>query len=101
MAFSTVKHIFRVKSFQEAQNYLINARQTKPRSKPKLELPKQHYAFITEEREVLILTVHASPQSQARFQLTKLPLMAQPTIGIYLDQTSQSLFILGEDLSWR
>ena len=60
MAFSPVKHIFRVKSFQEVQNYLINARSAKQRSKPKLELPKQHYAFITEEKEVLILTVNVS-----------------------------------------
>lgn len=40
MAFSTVKHIFRIKSFQEAHDFLINARSTRQRSKPKLELPK-------------------------------------------------------------
>ena len=67
IAFSKVNHIFRVKSFQESHDFLINARATRQRSKPRLELPKQYYAFITEEREVFILTVHTSSQGQPRF----------------------------------
>ena len=42
-----------------------------------------------------------NPAATARFQLTKLPLLNEQTIGVFLDEASQSLFILGENLSWR
>ena len=81
---------------------MINAR-SHGKSHPKLELPKQYYAILTHENELLLMTVMPStnPAATARFQLTKLPLLNEQTIGVFLDEASQSLFILGENLSWR
>ena len=50
---------------------------------------------------MLVLVVHPSAKSPTRFQIIKLPLLEEPTIGVFLDQASQSLFLLTESLAWR
>ena len=57
VAFSPIKHVFRIKTFQEAHDYLINAR-ARQRPKPQLELPKQYYAFLTEDQELVVLVIN-------------------------------------------
>lgn len=84
-AFSPIKHIFRVKTFQETHEYLLNVRSRAAAGKAQLELPKQYYALVTEEAEVMILAVHPSQKDLPRFHLIKLPLLREPTIGVYLE----------------
>ena len=99
VAFSDIEHVFRVKTLQEVQDYLVSQRPSQ-RAKPALEIPKQYYAFVTAEAELIILAVHPRPQDQTKFSVIKLPLLPSKPIGVYLDQASQNLFILTDKLDW-
>lgn len=47
------------------------------------------------------MVIHPGKQGASRIQLIQLPLMNEPTIGVYLDHGSSSLFILDESLNWH
>ena len=97
MAFAEVTGIFRIKPISEIQGYLLKESGSRSRARQrrlKLELPRQYYAIVTAGKELLVLAIHSGGE---RILLTKLPLLSEPVLGVFLDQQAQSLFILGKE----